>query len=83
MWYLGLRPRNSFSENICFEFSVLCLCSVRDCLLRLSDFPVGGTVRTAYTVSWRLRIFNCIEEVVGAQDLGYTFAYMMYSYGAE
>ncbi len=24
---LGLRPRDSFSGNICFEFSVLCLCS--------------------------------------------------------
>ncbi len=24
----GLTPRNSFPENICFEFSVLCLCSV-------------------------------------------------------
>ncbi len=24
---LGLRPWNSFSGNICFEFSVLCLCS--------------------------------------------------------
>ncbi len=28
MWKLILRPRNSFSGNICFEFSLLCLCSV-------------------------------------------------------
>ncbi len=28
MWKLGLRPCNSFYGNICFEFSVLCLCSV-------------------------------------------------------
>jgi hypothetical protein len=27
MWKLGLWPRNSFSGNICFKFSVLCLCS--------------------------------------------------------
>jgi hypothetical protein len=27
MWKLGLRPHNSFSGNICFEFSVLRLCS--------------------------------------------------------
>jgi hypothetical protein len=29
MWKVGLWPHNSFSGNICFEFSVLCLCSVR------------------------------------------------------
>ncbi len=28
MWKLGLRPRNSFTGNISFEFSVLYLCSV-------------------------------------------------------
>ncbi len=27
MWKLGLRLHNFFSGNICFEFSVLCLCS--------------------------------------------------------
>jgi hypothetical protein len=26
-WELGLRPRNFFSGNICFDFSVLCLSS--------------------------------------------------------
>jgi hypothetical protein len=28
IWTLGLWPRNSFSGNICFQFSVLVLCSV-------------------------------------------------------
>ncbi len=27
-WNFGLWPRNFFSENICFEFSILVLCSV-------------------------------------------------------
>jgi hypothetical protein len=30
MWKLGLRPRYSFSGNICFKFSAFCLCSVFD-----------------------------------------------------
>ncbi len=28
MWKLGLRPRYSFSGNICFKFTAFCLCSV-------------------------------------------------------
>jgi hypothetical protein len=28
IWKLGLRPRYSFSGNICFKFSAFCLCSV-------------------------------------------------------
>ncbi len=28
MWKLGLKPHNYFSGNICFEFSIMCLCSV-------------------------------------------------------
>jgi hypothetical protein len=29
MWKSGLRPRYSFSWNICFKFSAFCLCSVQ------------------------------------------------------
>ncbi len=32
MWKLGLRPRYSFSGNICFKFSAFCLCSVHSCM---------------------------------------------------
>jgi hypothetical protein len=28
IWKLGLRPRYSFSGNICFKFPAFCLCSV-------------------------------------------------------
>ncbi len=30
MWKLGLRPRYSFSGNICFKFSAFCLCSAQN-----------------------------------------------------
>ncbi len=33
MWKLGLWPRNSFSGNMCFEFSVLIFCRVGTVLL--------------------------------------------------
>ncbi len=37
MWKSGLRPRNYFSGNICFELSLLCLCSVVD-TKRINNF---------------------------------------------
>ncbi len=37
MWKLGLRPCSSFSGNICFEFSVLCLCRVEYQLARNAE----------------------------------------------
>ncbi len=37
MWKLGLRPCNSFSGSICFEFLILCLCrAIRDALAKQS-----------------------------------------------
>ncbi len=38
MWKLGLWPRNSFSENICFKFLVLVLCNVMNCLSTIIIF---------------------------------------------
>jgi hypothetical protein len=35
LWKLGLWPHNSFSRNICFEFSILCLCGA---VSKLSHF---------------------------------------------
>jgi hypothetical protein len=39
MWKLGLRPRYSFSGNICFKLSAFCLCSVD------SNEKLGGSER--------------------------------------
>ncbi len=38
MWKLGLWPRNAFAGNICFEFSVLVLCSLGETVL-VTDWP--------------------------------------------
>ncbi len=37
MWKLGLRPRYSFSGNICYKFSAFCLCSVAHYLWKVSE----------------------------------------------
>ncbi len=39
MWKLGLRPRYSFSGNICIKFSAFCLCSVAQWKLGDTAWP--------------------------------------------
>ncbi len=58
MWKLGLRPRNFFSGNICFKFSVLYFCSVEDRTnaLRLKSYPAKGCAAkmcNCACVSWK------------------------------
>jgi len=43
MWKLGLRPHNFFIGNICFVFSVICLCSVKACSLKQNILPCRKT----------------------------------------
>ncbi len=40
MWKLGLRPRYSFSVNICFKVSAFCLCSVLPSILLLPSLSL-------------------------------------------
>jgi hypothetical protein len=47
MWKLGLMPRNSFSGNICFEFSVLSLCNAQDIGFRFKTFENLPLISTA------------------------------------
>ncbi len=58
---LGQRPGNFFSGNICFEFSVLCLCSVVSVdsrldnvklLLHYHSYTVYRPSRTPASISW-------------------------------
>ncbi len=48
---LGLRPRNTFSGNICFEFSILCLCSAfSDVIFRVGTLRCLNPRRSANTI---------------------------------
>ncbi len=49
MWKLGLRPRYSFSGNICFEIPVFCLCSVP---FTLAELTHSVCVPCTFTVQW-------------------------------
>ncbi len=55
MWKLGLRPRYSFSGNICFEISVFCLCSVGS--LRIFS-KISGDIRSSRCTSAKLPLLK-------------------------
>jgi hypothetical protein len=61
MWKLGLLPRNSFSGNICFEFSVLFLCSD---WFRADGFspPKGFCPIRFHSGGFRADIFVCYTD---------------------
>ncbi len=55
MWKWGLRPHNSFSGNICFEFSVLCLCSVSCCRMWTVWMIIVPNLRWRTFRDWTIR----------------------------
>jgi hypothetical protein len=56
MWKLGLWPGNFFSGNICYEFSVFCLCSDTAERLPVSKFSECRTVPVYVEVGVSLTI---------------------------
>jgi hypothetical protein len=48
MWKLGLRPRYSFSGNICFKISAFFLCSV-ECVSLPTDGVFHSVCRVGFT----------------------------------
>ncbi len=50
MWKLGLRPRYSFSGNICFKFSAFCLCSGGN-EIRVYQVQIYKSYKRAGTIS--------------------------------
>ncbi len=58
MCQLGLKPHNSFSGNICFDFLVLCLCSVRSIVARIGVRPGWWNSAISYAYKMSLKIYN-------------------------
>ncbi len=71
MWKLGLRPRNSFSGNICFEFSVLVLCSVvlqLDSIISSSDMMQAYWLQVLWTIPFVPVLAALLSFQVGQQQ---------------
>ncbi len=60
---MGLWPHNSFSGNICFEFSVLVLCSVINGLahLRNCGFAICGLIMKNLRIC-ELALFSTVKS---------------------
>jgi hypothetical protein len=52
MWKLGLRPRYSFSGNICFKFSAFCLCSAARAFKSLQNTQDFSRARAQNTTAF-------------------------------
>ncbi len=74
MWKLGLRPRYSFSGNICFKISVFCLCSASAHYSEYSRWGGGGG-------RWPTRNRGTCEGIWWAWSLDFPlYALFLYAY---
>ncbi len=67
MWTLGLWPWNSFSGNICFEFSVLCLCNAAHIMFssrrKLFKLPIRKLIIILIRKLFKILISPCSASV--------------------
>jgi hypothetical protein len=66
MWKLGLRPRYSFSGNICFEISVFCLCSAagEGKIYNLFYTVLSHCVRPALLLTVPKVVYNIFRQIL-------------------
>ncbi len=62
MWKFELWPRYSFSGNICFEFSVLCLCSVGRDVIHCSFWEFEKSIFSVRSVKYINYIFVLLRS---------------------